>query len=358
MTPSATPPSHVRHARWKIARLGLVLWVLPMATPAVAADSSSVLVTVAPVERQQMADTVRGFGQVQPDPDSVASITLPRPGLVSRLWVRPGQRVRAADPLLELDTAPTASMDYQQAQAAVAYARSEVERLRNLLTQRLATRDQVAGAQRALRDAEARLRAQHKLGTDQPSQIIRAPHAGVVTAVSVSQGQRVQGDTTALLLSRGDALVVPLGIEQDEAARVKRGMAVRLISVFRPQIHLTATVDQVHAMVDPKTRLVDVIVRVPTEVAGTLLLHETMRGAITLTHQQDLTVPRSAVLRDDQGSYVFVVRQGKAHRVAVKPLVEKQSWIGVKGALQAGDSVVTVGNYELSDGMSVREAHP
>jgi len=346
-----------REFRW-LRYLGLALLLVPLMSLAEEDNAGSVLVQLARVQRQEIAATVRGFGQVQPDPDSVISITLPRPGLVSRLWVRPGQRVQAGVPLLELDTAPTARMDYQQAEAAVTYARSDVERLRRLLTQQLATREQVASAERALRDAEARLQAQHKLGTDKPVQVIRAPHAGVVTRVEVSQGQRVQGDTTALLLSSRDALVVPLGIEQEEAARVAPGMAVKLVSVFRPEVHISAAVDQVHAMVDPKTRLVDVMVRVPKATAGGLLLSETMRGEITLARHEGLTVPRSAVLSDAQGNYVFLVRDGRARRVDVTPGLTQDGRVEVEGGLHAGDAVVTVGNYELSDGMAVREAAP
>jgi len=339
------------------AWLALALLALPAAAdepvPGVTAR-----VQVAPASRQMLRATAAGYGRVQPDPDQVTSVTLSRAGLISRLWARLGQRVKPGDVLLELETAPNARMDYQQARTALDYARSELARLQQMFGEQLATRDQVAAAERTVKDEEARLEAQRKLGTDKPSETVRAPFAGIVTQVSVVQGQRVQGDTTALLLARGDSLMVPLGLEQEEAVDVRAGMAVTLHPVFRSEVQFTTTVSEVHAMVNPKTRLVDVLVRIPKESAGGLVLGETMRGVITLRQSPDLAVPRSAVLRDGQGSYVFVIGGHTAHRVAVTPGLREDGWVAVAGSLAEGDVVVTLGNYELRDGMSVQEVKP
>jgi len=341
------------------ARLALALMLLSIwfAGPSRAAESpqGTVLVAVTPARQQSVSQTITAFGRVQPDPDHVTSVTLPRAGLINRLWVRLGQRVQAGDPLLELDTAPNARMNYQQAKAAVSFARSKLARLQELFKEQLATRDQVSSAKRNLRDAQARLHAEKKLGTGQASEKIRAPFAGIVTHLDVSQGQRVQGDTTALLLASRDALVVPLGVEQEDATRLKPGMKVTLVSVFAPKRRINASVDQVHAMVDPKTRLVDVLTHLPKKATGGLVLGETMRGIVTLHSEQAVTVPRSAVLRDGKGSYLFVVHGNTAHRVAVQTGLHQDGWLAVDGDVHAGDAVVTLGNYELHDGMHVRE---
>jgi len=325
---------------------------------AAAAEGPSVQVQVAKAELRTLHETVTAYGRVQPDPDQVASIALPRAGLVGHLWVRLGQPVTADQQLLQLDTAPAARVDYQQAKAAVDYARSDLRRLQDLLTKQLATRDQVASAQKTLQDAEARLQAQSKLGTQLKEEVIRAPFAGIVTQLSVAQGQRVQADTTALLLARRDALVVLLGVEQDDAARMQPGLPVRLNSVFRSDVQVQTQLADVHAMVNPKTRLVDALVPIPKASTANLVIDETMRGVVTLHQERVLAVPRSAVLRDSSGDYLFVVRAGLAHRVAVSTGLEDDGIVAVHGALATGDAVVTVGNYELSDGMAVREAHP
>lgn len=69
-------------------------------------------------------------------------------------------------------------------------------------------------------------------------------------------------------------------------------------------------------------------------------------------------MPRSAVLRDAQGAYVFIVKDRVAHRVQVHTGTDNGTWIAVRGDLHAGEQVVTLGNYELRNGMAVREQAP
>ncbi len=70
-------------------------------------------------------------------------------------------------------------------------------------------------------------------------------------------------------------------------------------------------------MVNPTTRLVDVLTRVPASKSTPLVLGNRIKGTITLKEERTLAVPRSAVLRDAQGAYLFIVQNGRAHRVGV-----------------------------------------
>ncbi len=225
---SPTMICFVRHA--KFCLLFAMLVFFPATRPALAEPQAQV--QTLPLAEHNLKMTVVAYGQVQADPDHISSISLPRAGSINRLLVRLGQRVAANQELLELDTAPQARMDYQQAKAAVDYARSKLQQTQSLFSQQLATRDQVAGAQRDLRDAEAKLAALVKLGSGKKMTIIRAPFAGIVTELKVSQGQRVQADTGAMLLASGDTLIVPLGVEPEDARRIEPGMKVVLESLF------------------------------------------------------------------------------------------------------------------------------
>ncbi len=343
-----------RNPRW-IPLLAALALCIPGGSRAAPAGQPSVLVRTAPAREVVLTDRITAFGHVQADPDSRTSINLPRAGLVNRLWVRLGQQVAAGAPLLQLDTAPTTRMGYQQAKAAVDYARSELQRMQRLFKEQLATRAQVAGAERRLRDARATLAAQRKLGAGQGVEVVRAPFAGIVTQLNVNQGERVQADTNALILARRDHLLVPLGVEPEDAQRLKPGMEVALSPVFDPRVRIRATLATIHAMVDPKTRLVDVIARVDPKDAHDLLLNMVMEGTIVVARVKALAVPRSAILKDHKGSYLFVVQDGKARRIDVTPGLEDRGLIAVTGALHAGEPVVVLGNYELHNGAAIRE---
>jgi len=176
--------------------------LLTVAGHAMAATEPTARVETSQVRSIPLDTRLEAYGTIQADPDALTSINLPRAGLINRLLVRLGQRVKAGDALLEIDTAPATRMDYLQAQAAVDLARSEVARVKRLLEEKLATRDQLQTAQKDLTDTEARLDSLRQIGANLTLQTVRAPFDGIVTQVSVTQGMRVQADAPALTPAR------------------------------------------------------------------------------------------------------------------------------------------------------------
>lgn len=321
------------------------------------ADTPNVLVRTAPVVEKTLTDTLDAFGTLEPDPDQVLSLSMPHAGMINRIWVRLGQRVENGDRLLEVVTAPDARMQYLQAQSAVDFARRELERQQRLLSEQLATKAQVDSARKNLQDATATLKALEQRGQDVASEILRAPMKGIITQLNVSQGQRVQADTTALLLAAEQRLIARLGVEPEDLPAVRIGATVTITPVFIPGIQIRSVIREVHAMINPDTRLVEVLAEIPDHQSSRLVLGSRVTGRIALATHQALVVPRSAVLREGDKAYVFIVENERAQRVSVDTGARQGDDVGVSGDLKAGDRVVTLGNYELSDGMTVREMH-
>lgn len=318
-----------------------------------AADAQSVLVQTTQPRRQALPETLTLFGEVAQEVGTNENISFARPVLLSRLLVSAGQRVVGGQPLLEVVTEPAAASAFRQAQSAVALAQKELASQQELFAERLTTQAQLAAARKALADAQAELSAQQQAGAEPGAQVVRASHDAVVATLSAQQGDRVQPGTTVLQLSRSGAQRALLGAEPEDVARLAPGMAVKLSPVFGGT-PADGTVSQLYAVINPQTRLVDVAVRV-TKGTG-LLPGQKLRGAITLANKDAWVVPPSAVLSDDHGAYVFQVRGGHAHRVAVRLLVASAKFDGVSGAIDPALPIVVTGNYELEDGGAVRTA--
>ena len=111
-------------------------------------------------------------------------------------------------------------------------------------------------------------------------------------------------------------------------------------------------------MINPATRLIDVLVRVKLPAKTNFPLGLTVKGIITLSRTQSLGVPRSAVLSDAKGSWIFLVRGDRAHKVTVQTGIQQVGMIAISGPVEAGDEVVVLGNHELKDGMAVRKGNP
>lgn len=331
----------------------LLLLASGFAHAAGSASAPSVLVQVATLQQRTLDETLTVYGKVEPDPERLHALTTLSAGEVRRLYVGLGQRVAAGEALLELSTAPQAHLAYRQALGKLASARTQLAQSEDLFKEQLATRADLANARQALHNAQAELAALQAQGAGSSVRVLRAAEAAVVTQLDVAPGALVQPGQPLLLLGAQDHVWVRLGLEPEDAARVTAGMPVQLNPVFGGGA-IAARIAQVHAVINPATHLLDAVVRIEGQTASVLIPGSWMRGVIRLRAQRMLAVPRSAVLGGAHGDYVFVIDHEHARRVTVHTGIEQDGWIGVQGALQVGQRVVTAGNYELHDGMAVR----
>ena len=338
-----------------LAAIGLVLLSATghSETPA----APSVLVETTIPRQQVLKRTVQGYGTVATSEDDVVGISFSHAGQIAMLRVRPGELVKAGETLLELSTDPSATLSYQTAAAALDFARRDLTRTKTLVAQHLATNAQLAAAQKAVDDAMAAVEAQRKLGNDQKTELAAAPFDGYVAAITVARGDRVQPNTTVLKLARTDRTQVTVGLEPDAAARVLPGMGAEVLPVFTPDRRWSGVVRGVTGAINPSTKRLDIWVELaagaPELVPGTAVSVQ-----IVLEQHTGWVVPRNAVLRDGKGNYVFQIAGSKAERVPVKTGIETDKYTEITGPIDPKRQIVTVGNYELQDGMAVRKGGP
>lgn len=343
-----------------MAALGTGAWSL-LARPTVKtdppqapADEISALVQTAPVQQKNLPLVMQVFGEVASGKPE--ALSFPQAGQLLRLAVGAGQPVRRGELLAVLSSDPAAQSAYAQAANALTFAQGELRRVEQLLALQLATQSQVDGARKQLHDAQAGLAAQSTLGGAHASATLQAPFDGIVIALPVAQGERLPAGATVMQLGRSDQLRVMLAIEPNQASLVKRGMPVALTPLQLAPATLTGTIAEVRSLIDPKTQMVSAIVTLPAARGGQLLGGMRLQAAIELGQRQAWAVPRQAVLSDDKGAYLFQVAHQHARRVEVRTLMEAGQMVGVEGPVDGALPTVVLGNYELSDGMRVREA--
>ncbi|MHB8839275.1 MAG: efflux RND transporter periplasmic adaptor subunit [Gemmatimonadaceae bacterium] len=315
------------------------------------------LVNVSIVRAAPLRETLVTYGSVVPAPGSVHVFMAPFDAIVVRLHIRRGQRVTAGQRLVQVAPSPEAKLLIESARTAVEAARSRTSDVQQRLQLGLTTRDQLSLQQQALSDAEARW-ATYSRWVD--GLRVGAPGAGVVDRLPVAEGQRVPaGDLLASMVSDG-RFEVELGVEPEDASLVKVGQPVLLerLAGAAAAPAMPGHVRSVSLTVDSATRLTTVLVAPAAGTRVQLLLGEFIRASITVRSATGLIVPRSALLPQETGMALFVVRGGRAFRRLVTVGVETDSLVQVtSGGLQAGDTVVVTGNYELADSMRVRLPH-
>lgn len=330
--------------------LGTLLAAPPVQEPSVSVKTEM-------PQRKAMAETITAYGTVVPDTGAIETISLPRQVRIDHLRVAVGQIVKPGESLIDLATDATTSASFHQAETAVLFARGELQRLQDMAARRLATRSQVAAAQKSLDDAEAALAAAKEQGAGLGCETLKSPFTAVVAAIGVQQGDRVQAGTALMQLARAGLLRATLGIEPEDIKRVRPGMEVDLAPVFGSGKTVRAKVAKVFGIINPQTRLVDISIQLTNNTEG-LMPGMQVRGVLQIRTLNGWAIPRSALLRDERGAYLFQVAAGHAKRVEVKPGIENRLQVLVTGPLEPAQRVVVQGNYELKDGMAVREDRP
>jgi RND family efflux transporter MFP subunit len=325
-----------------------------------AADQPVVAVQTVHVRRAEIAQPVRAYGVVAASASNLTTVNLPYTARIVQMRVQPGQTVARGTPLFVVQADPAAVLAATQAKSAVTLAQGELARTQSLYDKALATQSQLASARKAADDAQQALAAQNQTGVASGNKIITAPSDGVVLQVTAAQGDQVQPGAAILQLAGGsgkDARAnVMLGVEPADAAAIHAGDTVTLhgLSASFAKTSVNGHVALVGASVDQQSQLVDVGANVP--LGQTAFIPGTRVSADIATRSgTHWIVPRAAVLKDDNGAYVFqITPQNKARRVAVTTQVENGERYGVDGPLDAGEGLVVSGNYELKDGMAVQ----
>lgn len=332
--------------------LALIGWRLLSGPPKDAdAPVGTALVTLAPIESASIDETVTAYGVVAGSPGASRTLAAPRGVIVERLLVAPGQAVQAGAPLIVFSNTPASELAARQAQDAVTFALQDLERVQRLFDAHLAASDQLNAARKVLADAQATAAAQHQSGAGSGHQTLTAPFAGLVATVPATLGEHVAADAPLMTLIADRGLVAQLNIEPEKARKVAPGQSVRLASAFDSAGSVLSHVALVGHLVDPVTRLITV--SAPMEGAG-LPLGGSVRGEIAVAHHPGLRAPRAALVYDEAGAHVFVIKAGKAHLAAVTPGAESGDDIEISGDVHAGDSVAVTGAYQLQDGWPVR----
>lgn len=325
----------------------LTLW----ASPPLRAEPSA-LVQVAPAQMRNMSDELTTYGTVEFSPEHGQVLDVQGEGLVTRVLVAAGQAVRKGQPLIELQNTANANLERRNAEINVRFAAKDVQRLRSLRDRQLATNAEVLVAEQNLAKAQAILGNINKRLGRGATRVLRAGMDGVVEQVAVHAGDIAAVGTPLLRLAQGDRLRVRLGVEPEDVVQVRVGQPVIVSTLFHHPSSVQGRVTQIYRQIDPRTHLTQAVVPLPA--VPDLLPGAMVRGRIILRQGLVLAVPHSAVLYQHQRPYVFVDVHGRARKRWVQSGLNDGRYIEIRTGLKAGETVVTLGNYELKDGMALR----
>ena len=188
--------------------------------------------------------------------------------------------------------------------------------------------------------------------------VIRAPFSGRISAANVKVGNFVRPADTAPLavINQMAPVYVTFAIPQRVLVDLREAMAAGgskvIATIPGHQRSENGKVAMVENSVDSTTGMVTVrgIMNNENETLWPGILVNTK---LVIRTEEAVTVPTAAVQRSQNGNYVFIVRDGKAH---VQPVDVSRTFQGISvvaSGLSGGEDVIVDGQLLLSEGTPV-----
>lgn len=299
-------------------------------------------IRTAPATRETFSTPIEAVGAVEHDERRVYAVVARAEGWVERLHVRAvGAPVQRGQRLAGV-YAP--ALFAAQEELALA-ARSGDADLTAASRQRL----RLLGADAAQIDEVLRSgRAQRHTG-------IHAPADGVVLELNVQQGQKVPPDMPLMRIADLSQLWLTLEVPEAQAGALQAGQAAEARFAALPGRRFAGQVEYVYPRLDPATRTVRARLVFPNQDGA---LKPGMYAAVSIHgagREDAVRVPAEAVIRTGRRTVVLVAEgEGRFRPVEVTLGAEHDGRIVVVDGLQAGDEVVTSGQFLLDSEASLR----
>jgi len=341
----------------------LLTWFL--AGPLIAAEAAltgSVRVRIHAVALTNLSTPIEVDAIIRPF--QRATLAAEIQGRVITREAQAGSILKAGDRLLAIDPSRTdialrqARMDAQARQVETAKAEHDLRRGQELFAKSAISQDRLdelrfnVDRNRANSGAASAVVAERERMRKDAD--IRAPFAGLVTAVHVHVGDYVAPGTAVATMADFSRVRVIGGVTAVEAQRIDGQLKASLsLSALAGQTW-NGDVKSVGRTADPQTGTypVEVWLDVPADVA----LRDGMAATMVMAPVQSgslLTVPPQAVLRAGSNSVVYVVDGNIAHKRAVVTGQRTRTLVEIRSGLAIGDQVVTEGHFALQDGSAV-----
>jgi RND family efflux transporter MFP subunit len=183
---------------------------------------------------------------------------------------------------------------------------------------------------------------------------VPSPFAGYVGRRHVDPGAMVNPATPIVSIVDISRVKVVLPVVEKDYGKIRPGSPANLTVDAYPGREFSGKVARLSPVLNQDTRTAEVEVELPNPQE---LLKPGMFAKVEIVtekRQNVLLVPDVALVKANKGHAVYRIAKGESvELVSVKPGVSDKGWVEVKGSLNPGDPIVTLGSSLLKDGQRV-----
>lgn len=274
------------------------------------------------------------------------------PGRIKEIAFREGTMVKKGDVLIRFEDEELQA-ELEKAEADVEYRQVRFGRFESLQTKGLGRGTEYDQERGLLNIAKAQVEvAKAKLA----KATIYAPFDGKIGLIQegVNVGATVDGQKELVTLVDSDPMKIDFKVPEKFIHDIGVGQTAEVKLDSIPDQSFQATVEAIDSRVDPQTHSIAILALVPNEDGKLQAGLFASIGVIIGVKSDALLLPESALGREGDIEYVWVIANGKAGRKRVLTGTKENGQVEITAGLRPGEIVVTSGQLKLGEGTAVK----
>lgn len=287
--------------------------------------------------------------QAKVEGDQNVMVSPDLPGTISRVFVKTGDRVRRGQLLAELENS-VVKQSLSELQTQRDFASVLFEKQKSLWDQKVGTEVQFLQAKNNLTSVDRKIATVYQ---QLDLTRVKSPIDGTVDAVDIRVGQMFSPGMPGLRVVNSSDLKIVADVAEAYINTIREKDSVE---VYFPDTKESIKTSIIHSgkVIDNLNRTFKVEVAVKGELSR---LHPNQVAVLRIIdYRKDdaMVLPIDVVQNTPEGSYVFTKTKGKARKTTVKTGKSYNGRIEITEGLMPGDSVITSGYQDLSDGQDIK----
>ncbi len=182
---------------------------------------------------------------------------------------------------------------------------------------------------------------------------IKAEFDGIITNISAIEGSSVLRGTELLTMKSASDIVIKSSVNKYDIVNIEEGQHA---TVKIKNKEYSGKVSRIERMTKDSGTGTGVGIEISLDEPGDdIILGLEAKSTISTSNLSEvIRIPLDALSEDEEGSYVFVARDGKATKEFVECGIRNEEMVEIKSGLSEGTLVVWKDTLELADGMGVK----
>ena len=284
-------------------------------------------------------------------------------GIVTKIFKDNGDSVKAGELLVQLDQTTyrdkllSAQESERSASVTADQAQKQLRRMQQLNKQNLVTAEVLEAAEIKANQASSDLASAKARLVEARQQLerteVRAPFSGVISARKASAGDTAQIGKALMVMIDPSSMRFEGFIAADQVGSVKVGQSVNFKVNGYPNQRFTGTINRINPQANELTRQVQVFVELSKQ--DSLVAGLYAEGFIDVAIQQSLMLDASAVVREGDNTFVWLVANNKLTKLPVKLGIRDPRFgtFQVLDGVKVGDAILRHPVGGVKDGIAV-----